>query len=152
MARQYSRSRVGKRSFINNVATFAILSICLAILRVQAIPYQSPDTPNLFTDKVKRSITGNGNELAGQTFDYIIIGGGTSGLVVANRLSEDANITVAVIEAGPDIYGPDTNKFTVPTANLYDSSVGTNYDWQWTTTSQSGLNGRSVPWPRGESI
>lgn len=41
----------------------------------------------------------------GQTFDYIIVGGGTSGLVVASRLSEDQDVSVLVIESGTDQSG-----------------------------------------------
>ncbi len=68
-----------------------------------------------------------------------------------NRLSANPNISVAVIEAGASGYA-DAAKFSVPAANLYDSSVGTQYDWQWQTTPQSGLAGRSAPWPRGKVL
>lgn len=93
----------------------------------------------------------------GQTFDYVIVGGGLAGLTVAERLSEDSSVTVAVIEAGDSGYSND-EKFTVPAGNVYDSAVGTQYDWQWTTSAQSGLlnpdgsTGRQASWPRGKVL
>ncbi|CEH18770.1 Glucose dehydrogenase/choline dehydrogenase/mandelonitrile lyase (GMC oxidoreductase family) [Ceraceosorus bombacis] len=101
---------------------------------------------------MRRSVTGNGNDLDGQSYDYIIVGGGLAGLTVASRLSEVSNVTVAVIEAGGDVYGADQNKFLVPTGNLYDSAVKTQYDWQWQTSSQAGANGRNLDWPRGKVL
>lgn len=55
--------------------------------------------------KEKRQLTGLLSSLAGtlgvnQTFDYIVLGGGTGGLTIAKRLAEDPSVTVAVIEAG----------------------------------------------------
>ncbi|ETS65339.1 hypothetical protein PaG_00071 [Moesziomyces aphidis] len=99
----------------------------------------------------RRSVTTDAGALSGNTYDYVIVGGGLAGLVVANRLSANPNISVAVIEAGASGYA-DAAKFSVPAANLYDSSVGTQYDWQWQTTPQSGLAGRSAPWPRGKVL
>ncbi|KDN43206.1 GMC oxidoreductase [Tilletiaria anomala UBC 951] len=95
-------------------------------------------------------ITRNGNDLAGQTFDYVIAGGGLAGLVLASRLSEDADVTVAVIEAGVSGVGDDS--LTIPIANLYDSSVGTSKDWQYPTTPQNNLDGKPKTWPRGKVL
>ncbi|CDU25119.1 related to Glucose oxidase [Sporisorium scitamineum] len=99
----------------------------------------------------RRSVTTDASKISGATYDYVIVGGGLAGLVVANRLSANPNITVAVIEAGASGYA-DNQKFVVPAANLYDSSVGTQYDWQWTTAPQQGLSGRSANWPRGKVL
>ncbi|KAL9935400.1 hypothetical protein V8E36_005748 [Tilletia maclaganii] len=96
-----------------------------------------------------RSLTNDHSKLD-KSYDYIVIGGGLAGLTVAARLSEDSNVTVAVIEAGPS--GVGDTKLTIPNANLYRTSVGSAYDWQWTTSSQPGLNGRSAPWPRGKVL
>lgn len=100
---------------------------------------------------VVAGVTGNGWDIDGKTFDYVVIGGGTAGLVVASRLSEHKGNSVAVIEAGNSGYD-DNEKFTVPAGTLYDSSVGTQYDWQWKTTRQGNLHNRRVDWPRGKVL
>lgn len=95
------------------------------------------------------TISTNGRQFASQ-YDYIVAGGGLAGLVVASRLSEDADVQVAVIEAGPSGEG-DAN-LTTPAANLYSSSVGTDLDWAYKTSPQHGLNGRQATWPRGKVL
>ncbi|SPO24020.1 related to Glucose oxidase [Ustilago trichophora] len=130
-------------------STLALLT-ALATGTVTAVnvPFgASPPDYSLF----KRSVTTDTSKFSGLTYDYVIVGGGLAGLVVANRLSANPNISVAVIEAGASGYA-DNQKFVVPAANLYDSSVGTQYDWQWTTSPQAGLSGRSASWPRGKVL
>ncbi|TGO57128.1 hypothetical protein BCON_0069g00220 [Botryotinia convoluta] len=89
-------------------------------------------------------------------YDYVIVGGGTSGLVVANRLSKNANTTVLVIEAGN--FHKNENFITVPlitTANLPvlgNGPRGTIYDWNTTSVPQSNLGNRSIDLPAGKVI
>lgn len=64
--------------------------------------------------------------------DVIIIGGGTAGLPLAVRLSEDAATTVTVLEAGE--YRPDDPRVNTPA--LWPALVGTDADWNFQTTSQ----------------
>ncbi|KAG8156904.1 hypothetical protein KVR01_013317 [Diaporthe batatas] len=99
-----------------------------------------------------RDVTGNGEDLNGKTYDYIVVGGGLAGLTVAARLSEDPDVTVAVIEAGQDIYGAHESRFLTPSAVLYDSFLNTEYDWKYVTTPQAGLNQRTTPWARGKVL
>jgi choline dehydrogenase-like flavoprotein len=61
------------------------------------------------------------DEITSQKYDFIVVGGGTAGLVVAARLTEDPNITVAVLEAGEDRM----NDKNVSTPSLYPTMVGT---------------------------
>ncbi|RAL17613.1 GMC family oxidoreductase [Aspergillus homomorphus CBS 101889] len=70
--------------------------------------------------------------------DYIIIGGGTAGLVVAHRLSEDPNIEVLVLEAGPDL----SSEERIQDPNIWPSLPGSDVDWQFKTVPQVGLNHR----------
>ncbi|OOQ83687.1 putative choline dehydrogenase [Penicillium brasilianum] len=82
---------------------------------------------------------------------YIIVGGGTAGLAVAARLSEDPEVNVGVIEAGPSaLDGNDGGAITVP--GRYGETIGSKYDWQFETTPQPGLGGRSLKWPRGRVL
>ncbi|KAJ5295340.1 hypothetical protein PENANT_c001G06072 [Penicillium antarcticum] len=90
-------------------------------------------------------------EFASFQLDYIIIGGGTAGLAVAARLSEDPEVQVGVIEAGPSALGREDNgAINIP--GRYGETIGSEYDWQFETTSQPGLGGRSLPWPRGRVL
>ncbi|KAA1467680.1 alcohol oxidase [Dentipellis sp. KUC8613] len=74
---------------------------------------------------------------ANQTFDYIIIGGGTAGMTMAARLSEDPNISVLVVEAGGDDrmdpFVSDVYKFT--------AAYGTPMDWGWATDQNRTIHG-----------
>ncbi|KAI2628997.1 hypothetical protein GGS21DRAFT_233673 [Xylaria nigripes] len=78
--------------------------------------------------------------------DYIIVGGGTSGLVVANRLSEDPNVEVLVLEAGKDL--SQDSRVNIPA--LWTSLMGSEADWQYKSVAQQGLLGRSIRHPQGK--
>ncbi|KAB8207602.1 hypothetical protein BDV34DRAFT_67468 [Aspergillus parasiticus] len=70
-------------------------------------------------------------------YDFVIVGGGTSGLVVANRLSEMNNVTVAVIEAGESAL----NNFNVSNVMGYSTAFGTQVDWAYQTENQTYAGG-----------
>jgi choline dehydrogenase len=79
--------------------------------------------------------------------DYIVVGTGSAGSVVANRLSADPAATVVVLEAGPR----DKDKFIhIPAAfaKLFRSDV----DWNYLTEPQKELDGREIYWPRGKVL
>ncbi|KAG6856155.1 hypothetical protein H0H87_007010 [Tephrocybe sp. NHM501043] len=81
-------------------------------------------------------------------YDFIIVGGGTAGNVVANRLSENPKFQVLVLEAGPSHVGVLESQVPWLAANLQQ----TQYDWNYTTVPQVGLGGRTVDIPRGHIL
>lgn len=81
-------------------------------------------------------------------FDFLIIGGGTAGLAVASRLSENPRFQVGVIEAGPLVEGRED----VDIPGKFGSALGTDLDWQFETLPQPGLGGRCLAWPRGRCV
>lgn len=72
-------------------------------------------------------------------YDYIVVGGGTSGLVVANRLSEDPSVSVLVIEKGASVL---TN-VNVTDVNGYGKAFGTDIDYAYETIPQTHANNLS---------
>ncbi|EIN06345.1 alcohol oxidase [Punctularia strigosozonata HHB-11173 SS5] len=96
-----------------------------------------------------RNIVYNG-QIASE-YDYVIAGGGTAGLVLAARLSEDANATVLVLEAG-DTGDAVKSSIDVPGNAYYSSLLGTSYDWGYTTVPQPSANNRALSWSRGKVL
>ena len=79
------------------------------------------------------------------TFDYIIIGAGTAGCVLANRLSQDKGSNVLLIEAG----GKDDYLWVhIPVGYLFCID-NPRTDWRFSTSAEHGLNGRSLIYPSG---
>ncbi|RSM11332.1 hypothetical protein CDV31_006885 [Fusarium ambrosium] len=81
-------------------------------------------------------------------YDYVVVGGGTSGLTVANRLSENPGVTVLVLEAGD--FDANEDFLTIP--GLAGGAVGTKYDWNRTYVATEAVNGRTLPAPLGKVV
>lgn len=80
--------------------------------------------------------------------DYIVVGGGSAGCVLANRLSRDPKNTVVLLEAGPRDWNPWIHVPVGYFKTMHNPSV----DWCYRTDKDKGLNGRAIDWPRGKVL
>ena len=81
-------------------------------------------------------------------FDYIIVGAGSAGCVLANRLSIDPNTRVCLLEAGPE----DNSPFIHMPIGILALLSTRNYNWYYETEPESELNNRRLYWPRGKTL
>lgn len=80
-------------------------------------------------------------------YDYVVVGAGSAGCVLAGRLSEQRDTSVLLLEAGkPD----EKREISIPAA--FSELFKTEYDWEYYTEPQPELNGRELYWPRGKTL
>ncbi|KAE8444567.1 hypothetical protein EG329_014491 [Mollisiaceae sp. DMI_Dod_QoI] len=89
-----------------------------------------------------------GKPSCSNVYDFIIVGGGTAGLTVANRLSELSTITVAVIEAGGKVF----NNPNVTDVDGFTVGLDTSIDWQYTSINQSHAAGQKIVYHSGKAL
>jgi choline dehydrogenase len=80
-------------------------------------------------------------------YDYVIVGAGSAGCVLANRLSADPSVRVALLEAG----GAD-RKMEIRIPAAFSKLFKTQYDWNFSTAGQAEMSGRELYWPRGRTL
>ena len=83
-----------------------------------------------------------------EEFDYLVIGAGSAGCVLAARLSEDPGVTVGLIEAGP----PDRHPLIHMPLGILWLMRSRTLNWQYTTAPEPALGGRRLFWPRGRTL
>lgn len=83
-----------------------------------------------------------------ETYDYIVVGGGSAGCVLAARLSEDPGVSVLLLEAGP----ADRNPWLHIPSGFFKTINNPRYDWRYETEPEPALNGRRIAWPRGRVL
>ncbi|KAM3512731.1 hypothetical protein MY11210_003605 [Beauveria gryllotalpidicola] len=81
-------------------------------------------------------------------YDYVIVGGGCAGCVLASKLSEDKDVTVLLLEAG----GPHTGILESRVPLLFSKLFHGEHDWDYSTVEQPGLAYRRMYWPRGKVL
>ena len=87
------------------------------------------------------------SSLLDHAVDFLVVGGGTAGCVLAHRLSADPAVSVAVLEAGGWVEDP-----AVDTVANWPALQGGAHDWAYATVPQPSLDGRTLPCPRGRGF
>ena len=82
------------------------------------------------------------------SFDYVIVGAGSAGCVLANRLSADGHYSVLLLEAGP----PDTYPWIHVPIGYAKTMFNPSVNWCFHTEPEPGMNGRRIYWPRGKTL
>ena len=83
-----------------------------------------------------------------EKFDYVIVGAGSAGCILANRLTADGHTTVCMLEAGP----PDWNPYIHIPAGFIKTLNNPSVNWMYETEPSEWTGGRAIPVPRGKTL
>ena len=83
-----------------------------------------------------------------EKFDYVVVGAGSAGCIIANRLSACGKYSVCVVEAGPKDWHP---MLHIP-AGFVKTLVNPKFNWMYSSEPSAGTNGRVIPAPRGKVL
>lgn len=86
--------------------------------------------------------------MSNESWDYIIVGAGSAGCVLANRLSTDPSVRVLLLEAGP----VDSNPWIHVPGGIFKLIHNPAVDWCFRTEPDASVGGRSIQWPRGKVL
>lgn len=105
-----------------------------------------PFWPGEYSPSKYASVAGSKQEI--KQYDFVVVGGGTAGAVLANRLSADGNHSVLLLEAGYTDSRQLWSRIPAGFANLFKKDA----DWAYETVPQKHLNNRRMFWPRGKML
>lgn len=138
------------------------MRILFLITTLFTLVFSAPTNPQHQEEKRQRILGSLSNTLLGafgvsDTFDYVILGGGTAGLTLANRLSSNSDLRIAVVEAGTLYEVTNPLLSTTPAGDVV--FVGSNpadnnplVDWSFVTQPQRGANDRKIRYARGKCL
>ncbi|MEO0995034.1 MAG: GMC family oxidoreductase N-terminal domain-containing protein, partial [Pseudomonadota bacterium] len=86
--------------------------------------------------------------MSGMEADFVVVGAGSAGCVLANRLSADPSVRVILLEAG----GRDWNPWIHVPVGYFKTLHNPATDWCYKAEADPGLNGRAIDWPRGKGL
>ncbi|KAK3815959.1 MAG: hypothetical protein JOS17DRAFT_759453 [Linnemannia elongata] len=122
--------------------TFQTITTATIGLGLAAMAYQNTKLPKI----LGRATWDDDKDV--KDFDYVVLGGGTAGCVLASRLSEDPSVSVLVIEAGEDMDNSIQTKLPIGYPKLFQ----TKHDWQFKTIPQTHAEGREMDQVRGKML
>ncbi|KAK6980925.1 aryl-alcohol oxidase [Favolaschia claudopus] len=105
---------------------------------------------SLFSSVALSKIYEDVADLPSLQYDFVVVGGGTAGLVLASRLSENTRVSVLVLEAGESHVGFLNSQ--VPLLSPGAQAGGTPYSWNYTSTPQAGAAGQTFDYSRGHML
>ena len=127
------------------ISHFLVLALALALTALAA-PASQPRAKK--SSKRDTAPIYDGSTVNGKTYDYVIAGGGLTGVVLAKRLTEDASKTVLVIESGYN----EEERPGVYDASQYQSTFDTFLDWAYQTVPQTSANNQPTTVRAGRAL